>query len=62
LSPKASLLASMPAGASDVALIAADMNMNIPELAVMQLVRLITAIALFPQLIMVLLRIGFPFF
>lgn len=62
LTTRAALLAAMPAGVSDVALIAADMNLNIPELAVMQIVRLIMAITVFPHLILTLLNMGFPFF
>lgn len=44
------LLMVNPAGAPDIALIAADLNVNSPNLVVVQVIRLITAIAVFPQI------------
>jgi len=59
---RSALLAAMPAGASDVTLIAADMKVNTSEIAVIQLVRMISAVAVFPQILFLLLSLGFPFY
>ena len=62
LEKRAALLSAMPAGASDVALIAADLNVSIPEVAIMQISRVVAVVAVFPQTIIMLVDLGFPFF
>ncbi len=49
------MLSVSPAGASDMALIAADMGVGSPRLAMIQMSRLVLVIALFPQVISVIL-------
>ena len=39
-----------PAGASDMALIAADIGVNSPSLVVMQIFRMLMAASIFPQI------------
>ncbi len=51
------MLSVSPAGASDMALIAADMGVGSPRLAMIQMSRLVLVIALFPQVISVILDI-----
>ena len=50
MDPLTALFASTPAGASDMALIAADLGGNSPVVAMMHVIRLVTVIALFPQI------------
>lgn len=45
------LFCCIPAGASDIALIASDMGYDSPDIAVFQLARLVTCIVIFPQVI-----------
>lgn len=51
-----SLLAATPAGASDMALIAADLGVHNVRLVLMQVIRLITVISFFPTLLSVFAR------
>ncbi|MCL2068987.1 MAG: AbrB family transcriptional regulator [Oscillospiraceae bacterium] len=54
------LLASTPAGAGEMALIASDLGANTPVVAILHIVRLIAVIALYPQiafLMMALLKV-----
>lgn len=53
---RVALLISTPAGATDMALIAEDMGIRSAELCVIQVFRVITAIALFPQIIWLVLK------
>lgn len=62
LGRRAALLAAMPAGASDVALIASDMKVSVPEVALLQLIRMVAVVTVFPQVIYLLSSLGFPFF
>lgn len=48
---KEAMLATSPAGASDMALIAADMGIVSPRLAIIQICRLIIVVSIFPQII-----------
>ena len=48
---KAAFLISTPAGASDMALIASDIGVHNPQVFVMHIVRLITVMILFPQVV-----------
>ena len=45
------MLACSPAGATDMALISSDMGVTSPDLNVLQIVRMISAIIIFPQII-----------
>lgn len=49
------MLAATPAGASDMALIASDIGVNSPSLAVMQTMRLFVTTTIFPQIIQLFL-------
>lgn len=51
MTKRESMLACSPAGANDVALIAVDMGVDNPDLTVLQVVRMIMSICLFPQII-----------
>lgn len=46
-----SMLAATPAGASDMTLISSDLGVQSPDLIILQIIRLIVVISLFPQLI-----------
>lgn len=48
---KDSMLASIPAGASDVVLILGDLNITNTDIVVLQVLRLVTVTSLFPQLV-----------
>ena len=48
---KSALFASAPAGASDMALIASDLGADLTKIGLMQMLRLIYAVSLMPQLI-----------
>jgi membrane AbrB-like protein len=54
---KVSMLAVTPAGASDMALIAADMNIVSTDLIVLQIVRLVAVTAVFPQIMNLIINI-----
>lgn len=51
------MLVSTPAGASDMALVAADMGITNPEVAVIHVLRLITVVTVFPQLLRLLAQL-----
>jgi len=57
MSIKESMLAATPAGATDMALISSDIGVNSTDLVVLQIVRLITVIAIFPQVIYIISRL-----
>lgn len=54
---RVALLISTPAGATDMALIAEDMGIRSAELCVIQVFRVIAAIALFPQIIWLVIQL-----
>lgn len=54
---KTSMLAATPAGATDMALISADLGVQSPELIELQIIRMVVAIAVFPQVIWFLSRL-----
>lgn len=54
---KSGLFAASPAGVSDMALIAADLNADMAKIAVIQVVRLVYAISLMPSLIQFVLQL-----
>ncbi|MDF2678458.1 MAG: rane-spanning protein [Bacillota bacterium] len=51
------MLASIPAGASDMALISADLGVQSTNLIVLQIIRLVTVISVFPQVIRVFVHL-----
>ncbi len=53
---KESMLASIPAGASDMALISVDMGVRSPKLAIMQITRMLVVISVFTQVIAVVVH------
>lgn len=57
LDMKTALFSSSPAGASDMALIAADLGADLTKIAVIQVVRLVYAIAVMPALIGIFVRL-----
>ena len=52
------MLASTPAGASDMALVSADMGITNPEVSVVHVLRLITVVTIFPHLISLFIRLA----
>ena len=56
LSNREGMLSASPAGATEMAFIAADMGVNSPNLIVLQICRLITVMAVFPQIFALILR------
>ena len=56
MSRRESMLAATPAGASDMALISADLGGQSPDLIVLQVVRMLVVISVFPQIIHLLVR------
>ena len=54
---KEALLAATPAGASDMALISSDIGVDSVDLIVMQIIRMIVVIAVFPQIISLVVNI-----
>lgn len=56
MSRRESMLAATPAGASDMALISADLGVRSPDLIVLQVVRMLVVISVFPQIINLLVR------
>ena len=50
ISKRESMLMVTPAGATDMALISADIGVNSPNLIVLQIVRMLTVISIFPNL------------
>ena len=57
MSRRESMLAATPAGASDMALISADLGVQSPDLIVLQVVRMLVVISVFPQIIHLLVRL-----
>jgi len=51
------MLASTPAGASDMALVSADMGITNPEVSVLHVLRLITVVTVFPHIISLFARL-----
>ncbi len=51
------MLSAAPAGASDMALISADMGVSSPRLVMIQVARLIVVVSLFPQVILLVLQL-----
>lgn len=51
LSRRVAMLAATPAGANDMALISGDMGISAPDLNVLQIIRMITVVSVFPQII-----------
>lgn len=56
MSRRESMLAATPAGASDMALISADLGVQSPYLIVLQVVRMLVVISVFPQIIHLLVH------
>jgi membrane AbrB-like protein len=54
-SRRESMLVTIPAGASDMALIAADLGIENPDIMILQVIRLVAVMTLFPQTIHLLL-------
>jgi uncharacterized membrane protein AbrB (regulator of aidB expression) len=54
---KESMLITIPAGAADMALISGDLGVDNPDIALLQVARLIGVLALFPQVINLLVYI-----
>lgn len=52
------MLAAIPAGATDIALISSDLGVTSPDLIVLQIVRMLGSIILFPQVINLILRLA----
>lgn len=52
-----SMLAATPAGASDMALIAADIGIESADVIVLQIIRLVTVVSIFPQIIRIIVSI-----
>ena len=50
------MLAALPAGASDIALISSDLGVTSPDLIVLQIVRMLSSVVIFPQLINLILH------
>ena len=57
MSRRESMLVATPAGASDMALISADLGVQSPDLIVLQVVRMLVVISVFPQIIHLLVRL-----
>lgn len=51
LTRRVAMLAATPAGANDMALISGDMGISAPDLNVLQIIRMITVVSVFPQII-----------
>lgn len=57
MSMREAMLAATPAGASDMALISADLGVQSTDLVVLQVIRLIVVISVFPQIINLIVRV-----
>lgn len=57
MSKREGMLAGIPAGASDMALIASDLGIHSTNLVVLQVIRLIVVVALFPQVTALIQRL-----
>ncbi len=55
------MLSTTPAGAGDVSLLAMDMHVSASVVAAFQIIRLLVTASLFPQLLILLLKLNFPF-
>ena len=51
MAQREAMLAATPAGASDMALISGDMGISNPDLNVLQIIRMVTVVLVFPQII-----------
>lgn len=58
MSTKEGMLSTIPAGAADMALIASDIGVESTDIAILQIIRLIAVIALFPQIINIIVNIA----
>lgn len=58
-SKKSAFLCATPAGASDVALIASDLRISVPEVTTIQIIRMVFAVSVFPQIINCVLKLNF---
>lgn len=54
LSLKEGMLTATPAGASDMALIAADIGISSPDVSVLQIGRMLSAVIIFPQIVLMI--------
>ena len=52
-----SYLTATPAGASDMALISSDLDINSPDLIVLQLMRMLIVVMVFPQIIYAIVQL-----
>ncbi len=51
------MLAATPAGASDMALISADIGIESADVVVLQIIRMVTVISVFPQVLMLIIEV-----
>jgi hypothetical protein len=59
MSIKEAMLAATPAGASDMALISSDLGVQGTDLIVLQIIRLVVVVSLFPQIIhLIIMLVG----
>lgn len=54
---KEGMLAATPAGASDMALISADIGIESADVIVLQIIRMVTAVSIFPQIIRLIITL-----
>jgi len=57
MSIKEAMLAATPAGASDMALISSDLGVQSTDLVVLQIIRLVVVVSLFPQIIHLIIKL-----
>lgn len=57
MSTKEAMLAATPAGASDMALISSDLGVHSADLNVLQIIRLIAVVSVFPQIINIIVKL-----
>ena len=57
MSLKEAMLAATPAGASDMALISSDLGVQSTDLMVLQIIRLVIVVSLFPQIINLIVKL-----
>lgn len=57
LSIREAMLAATPAGASDMALIAADIGVESADVIVLQIIRLVTVVSIFPQVVHLIVKV-----
>ncbi|MTI54706.1 MAG: membrane-spanning protein [Geosporobacter ferrireducens] len=58
MSIKESMLTATPAGASDMALIAADIGVESADVIVLQIIRMVVVVSVFPQLISLIVKLA----